>query len=509
MEFVGVKMHNQTSSTKKNTNFEVIIASFIITIFGYIAYLSILSSINNNGDYDSQIFIFNWLGILLLVYVIGTWYKLTNTVLSPYTIFMLFFFLFNFGQCLMWAFGIHNSSEVGQIVMYIDFGIANDADIIKSQVLTLISILMFHFGALSSYESKNRIKYTRKDRHRCLHENEDSRSLKSIYYACLLVGIVVIPIALYNSYSSLQVARVYGYSALYYSEVAKKGATISTLLSRMFFPCLIGLLIGSKFNKKIQKIVYIIFLIYLIINLLSGDRGSWIYRVFILIWLSNACYKPINFKSAAKFLILGITGLYITNVIVIFRNVGLSNISIESIFQTISFENSPIVSAIFEMGSSMQPTIILQKYGWNVWPYNNTYILAIFGMITNKFISALGIPFELLSSWFSQEYLGISWGAGFSIIAEAILNYGPVVAPLFMILQGFIIASMIYIDKSICYRKRPLRFFFAAATLDSFINITRNELHPTLKNWFYGVVIFYFFILLVREFLIRENSAQN
>lgn len=99
----------------------------------------------------------NWLGIVLGIFILVTWYKLTRTILSPYTIFMLFFFLFNYGQCLLWAFGIHDSFEIGQAPMYRNFGVANDADILKAQALTLICILMFHLGSVLCYKPRKKL----------------------------------------------------------------------------------------------------------------------------------------------------------------------------------------------------------------------------------------------------------------------------------------------------------------------------------------------------------------
>ena len=77
------------------------------------------------------------------------------------------------------------------------------------------------------------------------------------------------------------------------------------------------------------------------------------------------------------------------------------------------------------MGGSMAPVIVLQKYGWDIWPYYNSYMLSILTMLTTKIATILDIPFGFIGSWFSQEYLKISYGAGFSIIAEAVMNYGP------------------------------------------------------------------------------------
>lgn len=55
----------------------------------------------------------NWLGILVYIYAISTWKKKTKSRLfSLYFIFITFLFLFNYGQCIMWALGIHNPWSV-------------------------------------------------------------------------------------------------------------------------------------------------------------------------------------------------------------------------------------------------------------------------------------------------------------------------------------------------------------------------------------------------------------
>lgn len=486
----------------QKTNVLIGILTLCISILGYILYLFTLSLISSDKNYDSLIFLFSWLGILLAIYIVFTWRRVTGYIFSPYTIFMLFFLLFNYGQSLMWAFGIHKSMEIGQATLYSGFGVANDSDIIKAQALTLISILMFHFGAILS---SRKIKIVAQKRKQVLCYQDTSKILKAIYYSSLLLGLLIIPNTLLHAYSDLQTSLVYGYKSLYYSEFANNDATVFALLRRMFFPCLIGLLIGSRYNKKVRISVYIIFSIYLMLNLLAGDRGSWLYKVFTLVWLSHVFYKPINFKKGFKYVLFSIFVIYVTDVIVSFRNTGLSNISISDLRESLSFQNSIFIEPFFEMGGSMNPTIILQKYGWDVWPYANTYLLAMLGMVTNKIIYILDIPFSTISSWFSQEYLGISYGAGFSIIAEALLNFGPLIAPLIMILLGYLISSLIFVNKNSNYKQRPLRLLFVVVTLDVITPVTRNYFHLLLKDWFYGVVVFLIFILLFKTFILKRK----
>lgn len=484
-----------------NKKYGITFSTLILSIVAYVAYIIIINNLKTNFEYSVHIFILSWAGIIVYLYILITWRKLTHSWFSPYTIFVSFLFLFNYGQCFMWAFGIHNHNEIGQTIMYQFFGVASDYDIIRAQLLTLVSILMFHFGAVLSYISRmhKNIKSKKK---------EDRSSLNAIYISCFILSIIVIPVTLNNAFTDFQIAKQHGYIALYYSEFARTSATISGLLSIMFFPCLIGLLIGSKYNKKIMYFVYTVFAIYMIFYLLSGDRGEWVYKLIILIWLSHVCYKKINIKKILIYIIFGMVGVHVLDFIVTFRDVGLSNIDFIKALKSFSFENSPIISAVFEMGGSMQPTIVLQKYGWDVWPYGNTYILAMLGMVTNNLIYFFDIPFELLSSWFSQSYLGISWGAGFSIIAEALINGGLFFAPFILIIQGYLLSTLIYIPKGSDYKEMPLKYFFSASTLNFFIGITRNELHIILKYWFYGVIILIIFIIAVREFILNRKNKQ-
>lgn len=493
-------------SESKSIKIKIGLITFFVSIFGYLGYLSTISFVDVAMDYDILIFIYSWIGIFLAIYIVVSWKGITGTIFSPYTIFMLFFFLFNFGQSLMWAFGIHSPTEIGKIPMYSGFGTPSESDILKVQSIVIISILMFHLGATLSY--KKTIKVSLQfagDKASNSNKYENSLVLTSIFYSCLFIGIIVIPVQLYFVYSDFQVAMTYGYKSLYYSEHAKTNASFLGLLTRMFFPCLVGLLIGSRYNKKVKLIVYSIFAIYLVLNLLSGDRGSWIYKVIILVWLSHTCYKPINFKIAFKYLFVSIIGLYVTYSIVSVRDIGLDNLTISTLLSSFSLKNSILTKPFFEMGGSMKPTIILQKYGWDIWPYTNTYLLAVLGMVTNKLIYSMDLPFALISSWFSQDYLGLNWGAGFSIVAEALLNFGPIFSPIVMILLGYIISSLLYVDKRMSYRKYPLKILFIVTTLHVILPVTRSYFHLLLKDWFYSFIPLLIIIIICKNHLVKKS----
>ncbi|WP_054637835.1 O-antigen polysaccharide polymerase Wzy [Thalassobacillus sp. C254] len=218
-------------ATITRLNFGIGLLTLFLTIFGYLLYLLTLSLVNSNKEYDIIVFLFSWVGILLGFYICFTWYKITKVIFTPYIIFMLFFFLFNYGQPLMWAFGIHNSMEIGEASLY-GLGIANTNDIIKAQALTLVSILMFHAGALFCYKTESQ--NITVDNQLEKHERDKTNTFKAIYYTCFLVGLIVIPATLIFSFVDLQTALTYGYNSLYYSDHARSGLNL-TVLEHLFF----------------------------------------------------------------------------------------------------------------------------------------------------------------------------------------------------------------------------------------------------------------------------------
>lgn len=470
---------------------------FLISIISYIGFLVFNYHFNMSAKHDDAVIVvLSWLGIFIGIYVVLSWYKLTGELLSLYTIFMTFFFLFNYGQPLMWAFGIHQADEIGQGYLYL-LGKATSGTIIYTQMLILISIIMFHLGSVFCYKPK------KNNGSISLTENKLYR--KSIFYTTFLLSIIVIPVTFYNSIENLIYAKAHSYHALYYGEDTP-GNSLLGIIQFLFFPCLVGFLVGSNYHRKIKLFVYIIFTFYLIINLLYGDRGSWIYYLLILIFMSHAFYKKLRWKKMFTYLLGGIMFLYFVDAIVTLRNTG---ISVGNVLEALSLKNSPIVSAIFEMGGSMQPTLVLIQYGWDIWPYGNTYLNSILGLVSSKIFSLFNVPFETVSVWFSQKYLGISYGAAFSIVAEPLINYGPIITPLFMVLMGYIITSLTYLDKYVNIDKHPLRVFFCVSTMSAFLPIVRNHSHYVLKYWFFGVLIYCILIYFMNGFLKKRYYFKD
>lgn len=449
------------------------------------------------------IIVYSWISIFIFLFIIFSWKKITGYYFSIYTIFMSFFFSFHFGQPVLWAFNIFLPNQIGKTPLYPGWGVASNYDILLALSFVTVSMLFFHFGAIISTINFRPGKIESSSH---LVEQSNHTQLKSIYTFSMLIAFFSIPIQFYVSINDLQTSLSSGYGSLYYSNNLSEGPLIISLLTRMFFPSLLGLLIGSRFKRNIRTFVYIVFAIYMGINLFAGDRGSWLYSLILLILLHHFCVKPLNFKRILLLTVLGLVGLQFVNAIIEVRDYG---VSLEAIKSALSFDNSPIVLGLNEMGSSLKPVIILQKYGWDIWPYANTYLLSILGMGSTAIINFLGIQFKLLSAFFSQDYLGlINWGAGFSIVAESLINFGPVFAVIFMILLGWIITKLIHVDFSVNYQVKPIKYFVAFSSALYLIPLIRGISHIQLKDWFYGVFVYVAGVYITNS-ITKYNSGKS
>lgn len=463
---------------KKNTIIKFL-NIFLATIF-FTVYIIMYNTIDENTDNELKIlkFILSWIGILIYIFSIYSWYKINKKIFDLYTIMFTFLMLFNFGQCFLWAFNIHIDGEIGDGQLF-HFGVPTDREIVLTQLVTLIGALMYNLGAIFCYKTQ-KIEVEDQD-------EKTNREELIIYKISKIMSFLVIPMTFIHLFNSLIVRIKYGYSSLYYGEYVSSDL-IQELFSRLFFVCLFGLLIGSKFKKNTRNFVYLAFFLYIVISIICGDRGGWIYALCIFAFLHHNYVKKFKLKSILMIAIIGIVSLNIISSLVSLRN---TNINIESIKESLSAEKNLIVAEIAEMGASMNIQTSLIMRGYNIYPYGNTYLFSVLGIISDRVIRILGFEYIDLSTWFSQYYLGLkNWGAGFSIIGEALINYGPYLLPIVMIALGWIINSLVYINSE-NIKKTPLKNMFSLIACLSLIPVLRGVLSYNLKIYFYRIIVFY------------------
>ena len=444
----------------------------------------------------------NWFGIIFLFCSIYSWRSKTGEGwLSLYTIFVLFFVVFNYGQPLLWGLGIHSETEFGKMKLFYTNYTPSQQDIVDAQVYTCACMVIFHIGALVA------AKRICKSNKLANVSQENQTDNTELLYALKTVSKVILffeaPLAIGYSLYGFSISRVLGYKALYYGDYQIQSGYIPMLLS-FFFPSLIGYMIGSNYSKRSRVIGYTIFIVYTIINVLSGDRGSWIYSLTILIWFHSQ-YRKISLKRLISIGIIGLLGLYVLQAIVNIRDLGIANITAEEWVELIKLENFPVFSAVFEMGGTMGIIMYLLRVGNGIYPYPNTYITAILGAVSSRLLMLFDRDVILLGDWFSQEYFHLTYGTGFSMIGEAYINGGYWGGLIYLFILGTLFGRLLGKGTDSFLANHPLRLFIMTAGMNALISFIRGALYLALKQFIWGVAIFAIIVMIFYNILRRKR----
>ena len=436
----------------------------------------------------------SWIGIVFFALCIINWKKITGTWFSLYSIFYVFLCLFMFGQCFMWAFGIHDDGEIGKMNLF-RFGVpATEKGILTAQLMAILGIVMLHGGVSLFYKKNN---------NQIRHGTEiNLLTDDALFFVSCGACVVGTAATFYSLARNIAVNRIYGYGATLYNEEVVSGQSNLILLVRMlFFPALVGMLVGSNFKYSVRRTVYGIFAVFVVVSLFAGDRGEWIFPLLILIWMHHSFVKKIDKK---KLLLYTITGLVLVSVSVAVRNVRSDGVTLQAIFEELKSDENPIVSAFFEFGRGMQHSAILMERGWNSYPYGNTYILAILGMITDAIPRMVISDYQSLATWYSSEFLSITYGAGFSVIAEGLINFGPYFfwVPLFFI--GAILSRFAF-DLKPGLQNNSLNVFMKISITYCAIQGIRNTTLTSLKMFVFSTAMIYVLTVLLKSNLKRKT----
>lgn len=469
----------------------------LISIMSYVIYIILYGFFKGDAIIsDDILFVLSWIGIMCVVYFIYKWYKITKKVFTLYNVFLMFFLVFNFGQCLLWAFGIHSEKEIGTNLLYNTIPCSNEK-IAIAQIIFIICFITLNCGAILVYHDKKNVK------------KEDINSIevkyrnKSLFYASVIISMIAIPATIYTVIRNYLTASIYGYKSLYYGDNVIQYAKWVQISVTLFLPSLLGLLIGSNYNKKIRRFVYIVFSIYVFFSLMCGDRGEWIMKLIILFWADNEFYKRIKPKKMLLMLLAGYLGIYIMNAIVSLRNIGISYEGIK--MALFGMENNPIVSLLLEFGNSMSVNIVTANSHIE-FPYGNTYIMSILTMFTTSVARWFNIEYIQLHTWFSSDYLRISYGADFTIIGEAILNYGMYISPIFMGLLGAIISKICFLSYD---KNKPLLTCLSLNCIAHIFKWSRTTTWFVINGIIYSVVVFGCAYICMVSILKRKKSLDE
>lgn len=516
------------------SKFETIIIMIFALAFYYICY-SFLTSSEVQLSY-TYVIVLSWIGIFAFSFCIFNYRKITGKWFTLYTIYFVFLCLFMFGQCFMWAFGIHDEGEIGKVNLF-HFGVpATNNGILLAQSLSILGIIMFHSGFCLFYKDNRkkqendlihdsnssidqepfininmRNELNKNKENSDISQEELAHTISDSGYKDNELFVVSCIACLFGSISTfyslartIYVNRVFGYGAtLYNSEVVASQINIILLLRILFFPSLVGILIASNFNLKARRFVYVLFGVFSFVSLMAGDRGEWIFPLLLLFWIHHNYVNPINFRKLIIYVLFGVVLVFVS---VAVRNVRISGVTVSKIVDSMFSGDNAIFSAFFEFGRGMQHSVILIERGWNAYPYGNTYLLALLGMVTEAVPRMLIPGYSSLATWYSTKFLSISYGAGFSIIAEALINLGPVFFWIPLFVFGAVFAKYLIGSKSKKKVNNVISLFMKISITYCALQGIRNTLLVSLKTFFFSTALIFVATYVVKS--IRKNRSK-
>ena len=423
----------------------------------------------------SNLVLLGWIGLFQFFLTIYSWLKCGNGLYSPYTVFSICLFLFSYGQCLVYPLGIDllDPSLIGHL------GIAM-SDVYVGQLYTLLFLAAFHLGALL---------FSRKFRNTRKTYQEDCN-----YGRIQKVGWFFFLISAYPYFSdliqSMLLSMRFGYGAMYGGDPTVGLDTLSSQIGQLFIPSVICLFIGYKENHFMRN-VFLSFLLFIVLLLFAtGGRSMGVILLAQIVVMFNYIIKPISKKGTVILLISVIGLMSVLSAIKEIRteaNRSISDIKVEH-----SYKGA--VNTIAEMGLSMSCLIKTQEFvpASENYRYGKTYLYSFTTIIPNLgFWEYHPAKKEAnMSEWLTGK-LGTTFGTGFSMCAEAYINFG-YWGWLMMMLLGYAIASLsLTMEKAVKTNNCPL-IVLSLIMLVFALRLPRNNFVGIVRPFFfYALPIFF------------------
>lgn len=400
-------------------------------------------------------------------------------LISPYIVFLTVLYIFQAGQSLMYPFDIISKRD---LVGFID--ITTD-DVFNAQVVTLAFLAFFQIGSLLCKVDEKKF-----------NKSEETESFQK--KRLIKVGWFLAIISIYPYYQELIhnaiLSMLRGYGALYEGEAKIGIANLQSMIADYFIPSVICLYIGYRNNKTARIIISSLLLLNCAIILVTGGRTEAVIIIALLLILQNYLVRRFNKKELS---IIGVGGVM---VLVLLAGISKMRSNASRNFEdtfSISSENSSngAVDAIGEMGSSMFCQIwtadIMSET--NDFRYGSSYAYAFTSIIPNLGFWSIHPAKEHanLSHWLTTEK-GFSFGTGYSMVAEAYINFW-IFGAFMMMLLGFGLTKIFGMlgnaitGRNVAFTAFIMVFFWFSLKLprNSFIGAVRAVFYFALPIYWY------------------------
>ena len=482
-------------SLKKEKTFQnYLVLTLLMSLLIAIVCLILLSSINIS--YDVRLRWFGWIGNLLLIWGLYVFKKLINTHINQYSMFYLCYFIFSYGQLMLFSVGIEYEK-------FLVLRLFPPDDIIKYCLFFCISTCFFLFGALLAIK-----KIVKNTKHFGELANPGKTLLLAVKIVAWILFLISAPVYFSDLIGNVTKSIIQGYNAIYDVGDYSSASNIITSLSMWYVPSLYLLLWSYKQSKIARRAITSLLVISIGGVLIIGARSTAVAMLLSYIFLWNATINKLNKRK--MFITLVGLFLFFTILPIIQEYRGTSGKSIESFWNvlTLMYNGNKIVEIIGELGSSMQVWLRVLELVPSAYPLKlgESYLASILACIPSLFMGGHSFTQDAQLAGWLQSAANMSYGPGFSMHGEAYYNFGWWGIP-FMLIVGLVFFKFLSND-FIKGKLLILRDTFSAIALFAFITTARGSMYLSIRKELYMILLPVFVIIILNNTLRKQKVVK-
>lgn len=465
----------------------------IFLIFVVYLLIGLISKFNYFNDINHKLIMISCITNICFIWCVYSIYKIKKNIFDFNIIFLTFLFLFCNGQLFLYSLGVRPD----KMSVFI---LSSRESIYNAGIYFCYSLLFFQLGTLLSIKKIN---------NNNLSEAKTSEQfLQATRIVALLLTIFTSIFFFINIVPKLSSSIKYGYEFLYESSQVQDGILI--YFSKMFVPSLLLLLYSFKDKNIARKLIMFFLALIVIMHLIIGSRGSAISIVVVLIVFYHTFIKKIKGIRFVGFTILLLLIMITIPTIYEFRSQENKNILsfIDTIHEvTEDSESNVMTKTISELGYTMHSFILT----YNVVPsrqnykFGESYISSILMLIPSKLLGGYSFAEKAaLDNWL-QDIYRMSYGPGFSIVAETYYNFGWYFGILFSFILGILYTKMFNFRNSNNDKNNLLKMLSLIFLYNSLLS-ARYPFHSTTRNIVYMYFLIYALILITYGNIKRRSN---
>lgn len=387
----------------KNMQIRVILSSAIV----FAASIIMVLMKENLQDTD----FITWcvlLSLVVFIYEIYNICKITGEIFTPSILFLAAFYVFQNGQLLLVALGI------GFDMFYI-----NTLNSLTCDVTLFSGISNMCAGLAGVVVAKITLKRNY-HMHRVDKYNPKSVSNAAIL-GILVTGSTALPLLLIKFFG-------YALSGGYYAVRDFEGRlpAIIGLMEYLFVPFCFLYLVFSQ-NKYSRRGIIFLSGVWFLLTALCGDRTTGVSGLLMLAYLGYIMEhgKKNKHQGAVKLIVVGLLLIVFIKVAYAFR---MQTGIVEAIFRL----GHTFVGFLSELGFSCFPLFMMMNIVPDLesFQYGKQYLLSIIAGVVPSTLDLTGYitkwtsEWKIYDEWIYRYYSQYDFGVGFSLNAEAYINFG-------------------------------------------------------------------------------------